>query len=712
LKFKRIAGTGLERRAGRSYFRPTNDVKRAMIRISRRSMLPCALLTAVLGALPTQWAAAQSVAVPAPAAPLAAPTAPMDTPAAVPIAPDDGSMQISWEVRNRFRLFREERDFKLFTEAAQAGSILASEDMLEQQSEGRGWARNIVNRLCIDLTGRVGEACTRDNVKENYLAPADHPVTVRLTGQVPVGATCAWSFDDGDPPRQSTLDCAEPVNLRVRYGRPTNVTVDVSSADAAQRLATAIDVRDIFIAGLGDSIASGEGNPDRPVALADEGFCFRSYLGTASSQYYRPSRAGYKGGRACEAPDTLQNWQRHGAVWFNSACHRSLYSYQTRTALALAVRYSHIAVTYLPLACTGATIADGLLGAQRAHECPSAKSATCQGIVNPQIGELSAALTAAKRRQPDRKLDLVLLSIGANDINFSGLVADTIIDAPTERELFRRIGVIGSVDDSRTALARDLPRGFAKLRDALKPLVGDLSRVVYVSYANPALSGGAPCPGGRAGFDIHPSFNAAPQRLANVAGFVQSEFLPQLKALALCQSGILCRDPVGDRMTFVDGHQASFADHGFCARAESDPEFDRTCFSDKGDSFDPDIVNSASQPLVCGRSASEYRAYLPRARWIRDANDSYFAAMTYPQGLPSSMQPADIHDATWGILSAVYGGAIHPTAEGHAAMADAALPAVTSLLHLDAATPEVTSEPAPPLLPSPAGGAPDPAKNQ
>ena len=71
------------------------------------------------------------------------------------------------------------------------------------------------------------------------------------------------------------------------------------------------------------------------------------------------------------------------------------------------------------------------------------------------------------------------------------------------------------MDDSRAALARDLPQGFAKLREALKPLVGDLSHVVYTSYANPTLAnGGAPCPGGRAGFDIHPSFNADPQRLA------------------------------------------------------------------------------------------------------------------------------------------------------------------------------------------------------
>src|SRR6202040_4038992 len=373
-----------------------------------------------------------------------------------------------------------------------------------------------------------------------------HPVTVRLTGEVPVGATCAWSFDDGDGPQQSTFDCAEPINFRARYGRPAVATVEVSSGpEAPQRVTTEIMVRDIFIAGLGDSIASGEGNPDRPIALSDEGFCFRYYLGTAAAQYYRPSRAGYKGGRACEAPDTLQVWQRQSALGLNAAC---------------------------------------------------------QGTVNAQLAELRDAVTAARRRQPERKLDLILMSIGANDINFSGLVADAIVDTPTERVLFRRSGVMGSVDDSRAALAHDLPQSFGKLREALKPLVGgDLSHVVYVSYANPTLAdGGAPCPGGRAGFDIHPSFNAQPQRLANVSGYVQNEFLPQLKALALCQSGVLCRDPGGDRMTFVEAHQAAFADHGFCARGPNDPEFDRECFSAKGDSFDPDIVTSASQPMVCG----------------------------------------------------------------------------------------------------------------
>src|SRR4029450_11530496 len=137
-----------------------------MIRILLRSIVACALLAGALTALSAQRVAAET------------------SPAGVQGAPDN-PMQISWEVRNRFRLFREERDFLLHAESAQGRSILASEQALELQSDGRGWARNMVSRLCIDLAGRVSEPCIRDKVKESYLAPADHPVTVRLTGEVP-----------------------------------------------------------------------------------------------------------------------------------------------------------------------------------------------------------------------------------------------------------------------------------------------------------------------------------------------------------------------------------------------------------------------------------------------------------------------------------------------------------------------------------------------
>jgi hypothetical protein len=99
--------------------------------------------------------------------------------------------------------------------------------------------------------------------------------------------------------------------------------------------------------------------------------------------------------------------------------------------------------------------------------------------------------------------------------------------------------------------------------------------------------------------------------------------------------------------------------------------------------------------MACQHRAGEFRPYAPRARWIRTANDSYFTAMTYAEGLPAVLQPSDIHDAIWGATSAVYGGAIHPTAEGHAAMADAALPAVRAILDLPAPA-AVTAEPLPP----------------
>jgi hypothetical protein len=130
-------------------------------------------------------------------------------------------------------------------------------------------------------------------------------------------------------------------------------------------------------------------------------------------------------------------------------------------------------------------------------------------------------------------------------------------------------------------------------------------------------------------------------------------------------------------------------------RGENDPDFDNACFSRTGESFHKSPVEGAVQPLACGRSVREFRAYASRGRWIRTANDSYFAAMTYPGGLPVGLQPADIHDATWGVSSAVYGGAIHQTAEGHAAMADAALPEVRRVLDLLPEAPIVEA----PLLP-------------
>lgn len=608
----------------------------------------------------------------------------------------DGAYRIVWEVKNRFRLFREEKDFQLHVDALRGQSILESEFDLADQSEGRGWARNMVSRLCVDAAGKILDPCERDGVRENYLNPAEYRIGFRLDG---AGASiCAWHFARGDGSvRDVRSICNDEATVEVTAGRASNATVDITRDDGSTASATTtIDIRDLLIAGLGDSIAAGEGDPDRPVALADNGFCFRQFIGTANSQYFRPSRAGFRGDRACdqarEAPDASADWNRHGARWFNAACHRSLYSYQLRAALTLAVEHPHIAVTFLPLACTGATIENGIIGPQRARElnCGDAK---CPATVPAQVEQLAAILRRAQRQNPARALDLMFLTVGANDIGFSGLVADVIIDEPWSRALFTRAGVIGSVEKAQGLLENRLPGNFAMLRAALKPLIGNLSRVVYTSYANPILAAdGGACGGGRDGLDIHPAFNADPERMRAAASFVERQFLPRIKALATCTSN----GCANAGMTFVDAHQREFAGHGLCAHGENDPEFDRDCFLTNGASFNDKASEAASTPLNCSHRAGEFRAYASRARWFRTANDSYFAAMTYPQGVAGSLQPTDIHDATWGVLSAVYGGAVHPTAEGYAAMADAAIAAARRVLTLPGPEPGIARAPLPP----------------
>ena len=184
----------------------------------------------------------------------------------------------------------------------------------------------------------------------------------------------------------------------------------------------------------------------------------------------------------------------------NPACHRSLYSYQVRTALALAIEQPHLAVTLVPLACTGATVGAGMFAGQRADDCPWVVGVdSCSGTAPAQFGELKDVMAAVHRQEPNRNLDLVLLTIGANDVNFAGLVANVIVDATTERLLLRQGGAIAGVEDAQKAVDEDLPDAFAQLRTALKPYVGgNLGRVVFVSYSNPAMQGeNTPCPGGR-----------------------------------------------------------------------------------------------------------------------------------------------------------------------------------------------------------------------
>src|SRR5437879_1142377 len=119
-------------------------------------------------------------------------------------------LRIEWEVKNRFRLFRNDADFQRHVAAARGEGILAAERRLARESDGRGWARDIVERLCVDRAGKLMEFCNRDGARELYLAPRDHQVGVVLAGPVPANLSCAWSFETGEgEPRQLTVACDE-----------------------------------------------------------------------------------------------------------------------------------------------------------------------------------------------------------------------------------------------------------------------------------------------------------------------------------------------------------------------------------------------------------------------------------------------------------------------------------------------------------------------
>ncbi len=334
---------------------------------------------------------------------------------------------------------------------------------------------------------------------------------------------------------------------------------------------------------------------------------------------------------------------RHGARWMNPACHRSLYSYQVRTTLALAIEQPHLAVTLVPLACTGATIGAGMFDGQRADDCPWVVGIeTCSGTAPAQFAELKDIMAAVHRQDPKRNLDMVLLTIGANDVNFAGLVANVIVDANDgtdsaqarrrhrqrrRRDKNPRAGFAGRI------LRNCVPRSSRYVGGNLNACRFRLLRQSGDAGARQAVPGRPRRPGRASGFRRR-------RRTAARRGAVRRQLnsCPSIRALATCDGNKACRDPMTDRMTFVDGHQAEFDRHGMCVRAASDPEFDRNCFSTNGNSFQTDPNAAPDDPMACGEPPSDYRLMRSRARWIRTANDSYFTAMTYPEGMPGDLE--------------------------------------------------------------------------
>lgn len=247
-----------------------------------------------------------------------------------------------------------------------------------------------------------------------YIYPKFHRIVLEVTGDELAGETCSWSAEqelflssrDGFRSEQNTLiaDCAREVEARVPFyadgdrpvGQdPNGVLVEVTIGDRPLK-STYVKVRDIVIFALGDSFSSGEGNPEIPAKLHPTRAIGK--VKPLDADLSKAQGEGFYG-----APRRSPAGADSAAIWTDRRCHRSVYSYQTRVALQLAIspdqnKNHHHAITYLQFSCSGAEVTEDLMYAWEGREClGKAKGITIGNAFNhpyymPQISKASREL--------------------------------------------------------------------------------------------------------------------------------------------------------------------------------------------------------------------------------------------------------------------------------------------------------------------------------
>ena len=320
---------------------------------------------------------------------------------------------------------------------------------------------------------------------------------------------------------------------------------------------------------------------------------------------------------------------------------------------------------------------------------------------NDEIDETSMDVcNATATNRFVRTIDALLLSIGGNDIGFAPMVADVILDnskAPTEllRALGARAGIIQNGETGRERLEL-LKSKYDVLDDALTkknyiPLrQGSKKPIFLTAYPLPLDDASGELCG------LPRNADAASEAL-NISS-VFSNFsrqsaernkreltpLDRLKSVArttcelnmkqfswfdggadraaiigdITKEGAVCarmnklaaphENEKNLGWQFVGEILPKFRGHGFCASSGSDKL--KISVIDNGD-WSPDY--------------KFMRPYRPRQRWIRTPNDAYVTTNWLP-GIPNLQDIGNL-------LSAATTTAMHPTAEGYAAIGDTLL---------------------------------------
>jgi lysophospholipase L1-like esterase len=144
----------------------------------------------------------------------------------------------------------------------------------------------------------------------------------------------------------------------------------------------------------------------------------------------------------------------------NADAHRSTISGPAEFALELQEENPHEAVTFVSVANSGATISQGLLGPM-----PS--------VGNPSV-QLPAEIAEVKQIIGNRPIDVLTLSVGANDIGFASDV-ENLIDNTSKGS-----PSLATIQSTVNSGLKALPGLYSELNTAIKGL--DASEVLVTDY--------------------------------------------------------------------------------------------------------------------------------------------------------------------------------------------------------------------------------------
>lgn len=612
--------------------------------------------------------------------------------------------KIVWQVQDRFRFFSDEAFFTPHLRASEAFNALeAPRDEFGRKKIGGewvgpiqfaerklaasaiknghdGWAAQAYTTskqafTCWDSgRRRVRGGCLKtDEAEGSRLFPGKVTISASLdstAAQVFAGKQCEWFIHTGTDKDWRTVtqaDCAGPAQLTAPVNEQFSMlarVLDPASANGMLTQVTAVyqQIEGRLVVGFGDSYGSGEGNPDYPanysksVTLAD----------TA-----RPK------------PSTLPRW-------LDPACHRSVYSHQQRIAMQLAAENRQSVVSYVGYACSGATIANVIasVDTQDDHMEPVTDKSLRDNRVKKGIAttvaqadwsqldqavrDLCADEGSANSKKPIKgcsawhgKPDLVLLSVGGNDIGFANVVKWAVAGTAVGQVRFLSGGEKPGTMLKRAAGKEDLAgcsgdeAGLqCRLADRYASLAVAIENRLQLTDRNKVVTGPYPGPMGdeagrvcsaktvNEGADSEHFISTSDERLRKLHDklFARKQLTNAVKQ-AVSKTG----------WTWVDAlaWSGAFDRHGVCARGER-----------KSDAFKSlQSINSGWEPV----SPAEMLAYAPRQRWFRTFNDSVlmqFYVSRIEQLARNPRQPIDYH------YQAGVSGFFHPTAEGQAVMAD------------------------------------------